>query len=123
VGTNVSEEHTVSVFNPEDGSSMFLRNVGTHIRVHTASQPRIPTSSQACFTKCRVYHNNKSRNNSIIKVADTDWEGSARFPEEALIFFSRHHHRAGSCSGKASGNYPEVPVLMLVCEPTNLAVV
>jgi hypothetical protein len=31
---------TVWTFSPEDGSSMFLRSVGTHLQVHTASQPR-----------------------------------------------------------------------------------
>jgi hypothetical protein len=29
-------------FSPEDGGSMFLRNVGTHLQVHTALQPRRP---------------------------------------------------------------------------------
>jgi hypothetical protein len=31
------------VFDPEDGGSMFLRNVGTHIQVHTVSQLSTPT--------------------------------------------------------------------------------
>jgi hypothetical protein len=28
-----------------DGDSMFLHNVGTYLQVHTASQPRRPTST------------------------------------------------------------------------------
>jgi hypothetical protein len=33
--------HTdVSIFSPEDGDSMFFRNVGIYLRVHKASQPR-----------------------------------------------------------------------------------
>jgi hypothetical protein len=45
--TNVSEEHrpAVSVFSPEDGDSIFLRNVGTYLQVHTALQPTRPTST------------------------------------------------------------------------------
>jgi hypothetical protein len=32
-------------FNPEDGDSMFLRNVGIYLLVHTALQPTKPTST------------------------------------------------------------------------------
>jgi hypothetical protein len=35
-----------SVFSPEDGDSMLLRNVGIYIRVRTASQPRRTTSTR-----------------------------------------------------------------------------
>jgi hypothetical protein len=42
VGTTVSEELTTSIFGSEDGGAMFLRNVGAHIQVHTASQPGRP---------------------------------------------------------------------------------
>jgi hypothetical protein len=31
-------------FNPEDGSSMLLRNIGIYLQLHTALQPRRPTS-------------------------------------------------------------------------------
>jgi hypothetical protein len=31
------KKHAVSIFSPEDGVSMFLRNVGIHLRVHTAA--------------------------------------------------------------------------------------
>jgi hypothetical protein len=45
MGANVSEEDTASIFRTEyseDGGSVLLRNVGTHLRIHTASQPRTP---------------------------------------------------------------------------------
>jgi hypothetical protein len=35
-GYQRSEEH----YTPEDGGSMFLRNVCIHLQVHTASKPR-----------------------------------------------------------------------------------
>jgi hypothetical protein len=44
VDTNVSEKHIVSIFGPEDGGSMFLRNVNTYLRVYTAPKPRRTTS-------------------------------------------------------------------------------
>jgi hypothetical protein len=34
---------SVLIFKPEDGGSMFLRNVGIYVHVHAALQPRIPT--------------------------------------------------------------------------------
>jgi hypothetical protein len=37
--------HTICTFSPEDGDSMFLRNVGIYLRVHTASQHRITRQS------------------------------------------------------------------------------
>jgi hypothetical protein len=39
--TAMSGYHTI--FGPEDGDSMFLRNVGICLQVHTALQPRRPT--------------------------------------------------------------------------------
>jgi hypothetical protein len=39
VGTNASN------FKPEDGGSMFLRNVSIYLQVHTALLPRRPTFS------------------------------------------------------------------------------
>jgi hypothetical protein len=36
VDNSLSEEHTAS---PEDGGSMFLRNVGIYTQVHTTLQP------------------------------------------------------------------------------------
>lgn len=38
VDTTVSEKHSVSN-NPEDGDSMFPKNVGTILQVHTAYSP------------------------------------------------------------------------------------
>jgi hypothetical protein len=35
----------VSIVSPEDGDSMFLRNVGIYLRVYTAPQPTVTTSS------------------------------------------------------------------------------
>jgi hypothetical protein len=32
-------------FSPEDGGSMFLRNIGVYLQVHTALQPRRPTEN------------------------------------------------------------------------------
>jgi hypothetical protein len=43
--TNVSENYTASIFSPEEGHGMFLRNAGIYLRVHTALQPRITTST------------------------------------------------------------------------------
>jgi hypothetical protein len=40
-----SEEHTASIFRVEDGGSIFLRNVGIYLQVHTAFQPRRPIST------------------------------------------------------------------------------
>jgi hypothetical protein len=42
---DISEERTVSIFSLEHGGSMLLRNVGIYLRVHTALQPRRPTST------------------------------------------------------------------------------
>jgi hypothetical protein len=39
VYTNVSEEHDASIIRPEDGGSMFLRNIGIYLQVHTESLP------------------------------------------------------------------------------------
>jgi hypothetical protein len=41
----VSEEHTASVFYPEDGSDRFLLNFGNHLQDYTTSQPRGPQST------------------------------------------------------------------------------
>jgi hypothetical protein len=32
-------EGTISIFSPEDGGTMFLRNIGIYLRVHRASKP------------------------------------------------------------------------------------
>jgi hypothetical protein len=40
VDTNVSEEHSLSIFRAEDGGSMFLRNVGVYLQDHAALQHR-----------------------------------------------------------------------------------
>jgi hypothetical protein len=34
------------MFRPEDGDSMFLQNAGIYLKVHTALQPRRPTSTR-----------------------------------------------------------------------------
>jgi hypothetical protein len=39
--------HTVSIFSPEDGDSIFLRNVGIYRRVYTAPKPRRIASSSS----------------------------------------------------------------------------
>jgi hypothetical protein len=36
-------------FGPEDGGSMFLWNIGIHLQVHTALQPRRPTPTDLSF--------------------------------------------------------------------------
>jgi hypothetical protein len=38
-------KHTVSIFSPEDGDSMFLQNVGLYLQVYMVSQPRSTSSS------------------------------------------------------------------------------
>jgi hypothetical protein len=49
-GTSIYNEHISSNFRAEDGGSIFLRNVFTHLQVCTASQPRIPPSAvMICF--------------------------------------------------------------------------
>jgi hypothetical protein len=35
---------------PEDGGSMFLRNVGIYLQVHTALHPRRPTSTNNSYS-------------------------------------------------------------------------
>jgi hypothetical protein len=37
--------HTVSIFSPEDGDSIFLRNIPIHLQAHTALLPRRPIST------------------------------------------------------------------------------
>jgi hypothetical protein len=34
--TKVSNKHTVSIFSPEDGDTIFLKNGGIYLQVHTA---------------------------------------------------------------------------------------
>jgi hypothetical protein len=34
--TNFLEEHTASIFNPKDGGSILLQNVGIWLQMHTA---------------------------------------------------------------------------------------
>lgn len=47
VDTNILEERTVSIsgaenpFGYEDGTSMFLRNVGIYLQIHTALNPEV----------------------------------------------------------------------------------
>jgi hypothetical protein len=41
VDANVSKDHAASTFSPENGGSMFLRNVGMYLQGHTG-----PYSSQ-----------------------------------------------------------------------------
>jgi hypothetical protein len=43
LNTKVSEEHIASIFRAEDGSSMFLWNLGIYLQVHTALLSRRPT--------------------------------------------------------------------------------
>jgi hypothetical protein len=46
-------------FRPEDGGSMFLRNVGIYLQAHAALQPRGPTSTilrQFNVLRGRVVH-------------------------------------------------------------------
>jgi hypothetical protein len=38
-GVHTAVKMSLLFFSPEDGDSMFIRNVGTYLRVHTASQP------------------------------------------------------------------------------------
>jgi hypothetical protein len=53
VDANVSEKHTVSIFSPEDGDIMFLKNVRIYRRVYRAPKPRITTSSgKFKYTDC-----------------------------------------------------------------------
>jgi hypothetical protein len=40
VNINVSEGHTAFIFRVEYAGSMFLRNVGSHLQVHTSAKPR-----------------------------------------------------------------------------------
>jgi hypothetical protein len=42
IDTNVSEVHITSTFNPEDGGSIFLWNIGIYLKVRMALQPRRP---------------------------------------------------------------------------------
>jgi hypothetical protein len=42
--TDVSEEHSASIFNPEEGGSMFLQNIYIHLQDCTLSQSRTPQS-------------------------------------------------------------------------------
>jgi hypothetical protein len=36
INTSISEEYTASIFSPEDGCIMFLRNAGIHLKVYKA---------------------------------------------------------------------------------------
>jgi hypothetical protein len=45
-------------FSPEDGSSMFLRNFGVYLQIHTALQPRTLTTTcttQKCLKNLLIY--------------------------------------------------------------------
>jgi hypothetical protein len=52
MGTEVTEEHTASIFRVEDGGNTFHRNVEPHLQAHTKSQPRRPqqTSNWLVFS-------------------------------------------------------------------------
>jgi hypothetical protein len=78
----ISEKYTASIFSPEYGGSMFLRNIGVYLQVHMASQPRIPTST----TNTMCCSNNAHRLKSFMSV-------KAQFPdkckgEEGLVLAS-----------------------------------
>jgi hypothetical protein len=49
VTNTFSEKHAVSILSPEDGDSMFLRNVCVGLPVLMALQPRRPTSQCRCL--------------------------------------------------------------------------
>jgi hypothetical protein len=38
-------------FSPEDGDSMFFRNVGIYLRIYTTPKPRAATTQQICLIK------------------------------------------------------------------------
>jgi hypothetical protein len=64
------------VFTPEDGDSMFLRNAGIYLQVHTALQPRRPTrtsssqwGSQNSYCGLLIYINNSLQTESLISGA------------------------------------------------------
>jgi hypothetical protein len=44
---------------PEDGGRMFLRNIGVYLKVHTALQPRRPTSTFYLFADGQVITSRK----------------------------------------------------------------
>jgi hypothetical protein len=53
-GSNILEEHTVSVFGFENGASMFLQHVGIHLKVHMVSLPQ--KTITYCFIPVRISH-------------------------------------------------------------------
>jgi hypothetical protein len=55
VGTNVLEEHTVSIFCAEV-DTMFIRNVDIYLQVHTALQPRRPNKKTLHSSEIFVSH-------------------------------------------------------------------
>jgi hypothetical protein len=54
VDTNVLEEHTASVFNPEDRRNMFLQNVSIFLQVHAVLQPSRITSASSMLLDTQI---------------------------------------------------------------------
>jgi hypothetical protein len=78
-------------FSPEDGDSMFLRNVVIYLHFHTALQTRRPTSTKACsvgllvelvskrsksslFIKLFSVVKKSAHENIRIKILNTYWQ-------------------------------------------------
>jgi hypothetical protein len=51
VDINVLQEHTASIFNPEDGASMSLGNIYIYLQIHMALLPKKPTSTGITLNK------------------------------------------------------------------------
>jgi hypothetical protein len=77
VDTRVSEKHTIFIFIPENGDSMFLRNVGIYRRVCTAPRPGT-TSSVA------IYVSSSSSFTNIVRLETVD-----RFRSKNVVFSCR----------------------------------
>jgi hypothetical protein len=54
----------ISIFRAEDGGSMFAQNIGNHVKVHTALQPRSLT--RAIFLLCVILTSNPETMNTLI---------------------------------------------------------
>jgi hypothetical protein len=64
--TNVSKEYTASTSGAEDEESVFLRNVGIYLQVHTELQPRRPTSiPKEPDTTCIQDEDNQNKNKTL----------------------------------------------------------
>jgi hypothetical protein len=84
VGTNISEKYTVYIFSPEDEDSKFVRNVGIYLQVHTALQPRRPTSRSyltSSFSKSRTPKENVS---FMTKIDPTSYICQCHWPSSEL---------------------------------------